>query len=253
MSKVWELDLESTAKMVLLALADHCDGEGMCYPKISTLTTKTNLSRNTVIKKLKQLQECNYLVKTSQYYENGAQRQNLYQIMNVCSLDEGVSSRNPGGIVTGRGEYPCDTPNKNHHINHHKETKEKDREMSNSQKARTQPGAVERIFEFWKEHCKHPYSGLDDGRRKKIKSMLKLYTEQRLMNAIRGAALSEFHQGDNDRNKKFDDISLICRDANHVDEFIIIYERHQLMLVARQDQREWREREIAQGTYNNGI
>lgn len=41
--------------------------------------------------------------------------------------------------------------------------------------------------------------------------------------AIHGCKLSPFHQGDNDRRRKYDDVSLILRNAEKVERFCEIY------------------------------
>ena len=51
------------------------------------------------------------------------------------------------------------------------------------------------------------------------------YSEQDLLDAIEGCALSDFHMGQNDRRSKYNDLSLICRDAAHLDRFIEIFEQ----------------------------
>jgi hypothetical protein len=48
MSLVWELTLPDSEKLVLLALADCADDEGVCWPSISTLARKCTKSERTV-------------------------------------------------------------------------------------------------------------------------------------------------------------------------------------------------------------
>ena len=44
MTSVWSLDISSTHKLVLLALADNANDEGMCWPSMATIVAKTSLS-----------------------------------------------------------------------------------------------------------------------------------------------------------------------------------------------------------------
>jgi hypothetical protein len=44
MASVWELDLPQNEKLVLLALADHSDDRGSCYPSIARLAWKSGYS-----------------------------------------------------------------------------------------------------------------------------------------------------------------------------------------------------------------
>lgn len=84
------------------------------------------------------------------------------------------------------------------------------------------------IFDFWKEIMGHKRARMDVKRQKIIKDRLRDgYTYEDITDAISGCFLSPFHQGDNDRNSRYDDISLICRDAEHIDKFIQIYEEAQ--------------------------
>jgi hypothetical protein len=76
------------------------------------------------------------------------------------------------------------------------------------------------------------------------------YTVEDLELAIFGCSVSSFHQGQNDRCQRYDDIALICRDAEHVDKFIAIAEqqtrsarkstRHPKRLSRRSPQTSWR-------------
>lgn len=89
------------------------------------------------------------------------------------------------------------------------------------------PRTIERIFEHWKVRMGHPRARLDQKRRSKIRQRLcDRYSEQDLLDAIEGCALSSFHQGQNDRSAVFNDIELICRDAKHVDQFLKTFEKN---------------------------
>lgn len=44
MAQVWELELESTEKLVLLAMADFANDEGRCYPSLSRVAQKCGRS-----------------------------------------------------------------------------------------------------------------------------------------------------------------------------------------------------------------
>jgi len=79
----------------------------------------------------------------------------------------------------------------------------------------------ERVFVFWKHHLRHPDALLDEERDKVIDGAFGLgYTEEQLFTAIIGCASSPYHQGANKDNKVYDKLSLILRDAEHIDDFI---------------------------------
>lgn len=84
---------------------------------------------------------------------------------------------------------------------------------------------IEHLFERWKTTMGKTRARLDEKRGKAIRSMLAIgYSVEDLELAIFGCSVSKFHQGQNDRGTKFDDIALICRDAEHVDRFIALAE-----------------------------
>lgn len=84
-------------------------------------------------------------------------------------------------------------------------------------------GDVALVFEFWKTAMKSPRSQLDPKRAKLIKAALKTgYTTEQLCDAITGCAKSPFHMGDNDRRAKFNGLDLILRNAEKIDQFIVI-------------------------------
>lgn len=90
------------------------------------------------------------------------------------------------------------------------------------------------IFDHWKEVLGYRRARLDQKRLKCIKDRLRDgYTLEDITDAINGCYLSPFHQGHNDRGNRYDDISLICRDAEHIDRFIQIYEDMNQRMEAR--------------------
>lgn len=85
---------------------------------------------------------------------------------------------------------------------------------------------AEQVFERWKAVMGSPRSRLDPARAKAIDAMLAVgYSVEDLELAVFGCSVSPFHQGNNDRQMKFADIGLICRDAQHVDQFIALAEK----------------------------
>jgi len=83
---------------------------------------------------------------------------------------------------------------------------------------------VQAVFDFWKNTCNRTEgTKLDEAREKKIASALKLYGEETCRQAIIGCTLSEWHNGRNPRNKKYNDITLIFRNADKVETFVALY------------------------------
>jgi Helix-turn-helix domain len=48
MSRVWELELDDSFKLTLLALADAANDEGFCWPGVASLCKKTSRSERTI-------------------------------------------------------------------------------------------------------------------------------------------------------------------------------------------------------------
>lgn len=90
---------------------------------------------------------------------------------------------------------------------------------SPSPKDAAQAPPVDEIFTLWQAETKHPRAVLDSKRRARIEWALKTYPREDVEDAVRGAARSKFHQGDNQHGKRYDDIELICRDAKHLENF----------------------------------
>lgn len=78
---------------------------------------------------------------------------------------------------------------------------------------------VKDVFEFWRSECNHPGAKLDDKRRARIAWALNEYPADDVADAIRGAAASPYHQGQNSNGTIYDDPTLIFRDATHLERF----------------------------------
>lgn len=82
---------------------------------------------------------------------------------------------------------------------------------------------VERIFAAWREVLGHERARLDAVRRRVIEARLADgYSEAELVLAFYGCRFSAFHQGDNKHGQVYDSITLILRDADHVERFMAI-------------------------------
>lgn len=80
---------------------------------------------------------------------------------------------------------------------------------------------VECLFDYWREVHQHPHARLDDKRYRLLANALAHgYTLTDCQQAIRGCRHSPFHQGDNPRGQRYDSLSLIFRDAEHIERFM---------------------------------
>jgi hypothetical protein len=88
MSKVWKIEeLEPSSKLVLLAICDNANDEGVCYPSIDKIVSKTSLSRPTVIKNITKLVETNHLLKYQRATKKGGRYSSVYLVFPIETFD----------------------------------------------------------------------------------------------------------------------------------------------------------------------
>lgn len=99
---------------------------------------------------------------------------------------------------------------------------EQDQEQEQNQEQDTKNTNIE-IFEHWKSVMNHPLAKFDNKRQKVINTALKLgFSVEELKQAINGCANSDWHMGKNERKRRFDDISLVLRNAEKIESFIAL-------------------------------
>lgn len=99
--------------------------------------------------------------------------------------------------------------------------------------------SVAEVFAHWKFLMGHDRARMDLKRAQVIRDRLRDgYTVEDLFLAIEGCASSAFHMGENDRRQVYDSITLILRDADHVDKFISMGELARKKIAAMQDRQE---------------
>ena len=85
---------------------------------------------------------------------------------------------------------------------------------------------IEQVFNFWKATMdKKKTTILDTKRRRRIGWAIKNYGLEPARNAILGCSYSTWHMGQNPGSKTYNDISLIFRDAEHVEMFLDRYDK----------------------------
>lgn len=90
---------------------------------------------------------------------------------------------------------------------------------SSSEDARPQSD-VQTVFQHWQQKLNHPQAKLTPERQRKISVALKNYSAASLCQAIDGCSVTPHNLGHNDRGEVYDDISLIVRDAEHIERFM---------------------------------
>lgn len=93
---------------------------------------------------------------------------------------------------------------------------------NNPQRNVKNSAVVEEIFDYWVEVMGKVKSRtvLTESRKRKILGALKNYSVEDLKSAILGCSLSPFHMGENEQSKRFDNLSLIFRDADKIEKFM---------------------------------
>ncbi|MGM9454749.1 hypothetical protein ACTAZI_15605 [Legionella bozemanae] len=107
----------------------------------------------------------------------------------------------------------------------------KDRKGENINKSKVEPLPVDidesntdastQLFAYWQSTMIHPRAKFDRKRKQAITKALKLeYSIAELKQAIDGCKNTPYNMGKNDTGQVYDDISLILRDAAHIERFI---------------------------------
>ena len=81
---------------------------------------------------------------------------------------------------------------------------------------------VTKVFEYWVATMrtgKGPKPRLDDKRKRCIDKAIKMYDVDTCMDAVRGCTISNWHMGQNPQGKRYDDITLILRNADNIEKF----------------------------------
>ena len=72
--------LSHRAKAVYFYLRDRADPQGICWPALGTIARELSLSRSTVKRAIRELEQAALLIKQARKRENQGDTSNLYQI-----------------------------------------------------------------------------------------------------------------------------------------------------------------------------
>lgn len=86
----FEQPVSATEKVVLLALADHADNSGLCWPSIALLMQRAHVGERTVQRAVQSLEQGGFLVRERRHRENGSDTSNLYRLR-LDRVSQGVS------------------------------------------------------------------------------------------------------------------------------------------------------------------
>jgi DNA-binding transcriptional regulator YhcF (GntR family) len=104
---VWYQPLKPTPKLVLMRLADFAGQDGKCYASFNRLIKDVCVSKNTIIRALKELEENGFITKIRNQRKNMGHAANSY-ILNMhiqdvvypsAKTEQGGSTKNEQGLV----------------------------------------------------------------------------------------------------------------------------------------------------------
>lgn len=77
---LYATDLPHRAKLVYIYLLDRADKEGKAWPGLNTIARELSLSRSTVKRAIRDLEQAELLKKEAHYRENGSATSNRYYL-----------------------------------------------------------------------------------------------------------------------------------------------------------------------------
>ena len=80
MNWAWQQRLSPNLKLILMALSDAADDNGVCWPGVATVAEKCNISTRTVRRGLRSLIESGLLVSEPRYRGDGSNSSNRYRL-----------------------------------------------------------------------------------------------------------------------------------------------------------------------------
>ena len=113
MAWVWTVNATPTQKLVLIAVADHADHEGKCFPSVSHLVNKTSLTRRTIFRALAELEQAGLIARVKRQRPNGSLTSTEYELL----LEGGGDTVAPGVVSQGHGGGATVAPLLNHQEN----------------------------------------------------------------------------------------------------------------------------------------
>lgn len=248
----WSLPLSSGEKLVLVRYADMANTENECFPKQETVAKDTGLSRSSVSKHTKSLEQKGLIQQIRQRHKDGRMRASRYKL--IISTKPCLDLQH-GNLPQRKNEQHLVLNQDS--INPHIESSNKDiceiaSVSSNgvvtvpSSKFISQPEAtaaplsqlekirtvtkmknndavckyVLDVFQHWQKVMGHSKAILDEKRFNVILKAMKNYSIDDLKKAIDGCANTPHNMGKNDSGQRYDGIHLIFKDADQIERFM---------------------------------
>ena len=102
MNWAWRQVLTPTLKLVLMALADAADDQGICWPSVSTLAKKCTVSKRTVQRSLRVFIGNGLLIAEPRRRRDGSSTSNRYRLL-IAGGDNLSPPRAAGDTPPGQG------------------------------------------------------------------------------------------------------------------------------------------------------
>ena len=105
-----------TQKVILLALADWADGDGVAYPGQKSLAAKTSIPERTLRRALDELEEAGYIERRRRSLDNGNRTSDEYRLLAVVPAAKMADSQAAKSLgykrptVAGTGEPSVEPP-----------------------------------------------------------------------------------------------------------------------------------------------
>jgi hypothetical protein len=105
-------------------------------------------------------------------------------------------------------------------LNTHRPTSPKKKDSTSTKQA-NKDATIQQLFRYWCDVHEHPKARLTPKAHAALARALSLgYDMAACQCAIEGCRKSAFHQGQNPQQQRYDSLSLIFRDAEHIEQFI---------------------------------
>ena len=193
--------LSYRARGVLLAILVRPDN---WTASAESLSRQGSEGRDAILRSLSELESFGYLVRTKRRGDDGRfiHESVVYDFPQVAPVPEKPESDNQGLVAQSRDLRP---PYKNDLV----------RTDSKEQTS------VDLVFTAWLEATgKDPSrTKLDKRRAERIRWALENYPLEDVLDAVRGWRKSSFHVGENERGRPYCELTLLLRDAQHLEEF----------------------------------
>jgi biotin operon repressor len=210
MAAAWDQqDLTDGEKLTLMALADHADDYGRCWPSNGRIGEKLGLKDRAVRERVKRLEDKGVLTRVKRERENGSQTTNLITL-HLPGIPDPPGTDMPGtpGSRDAAPEPPegragVSSPNGN---------------QGEEQQTLEQIGTpVEAVFKAWKKLYGGDRAKLTEKRRSRINARLEDgRTVEELIEALEGAQHDDWLMGRRDGSPGYEGIDTLLRDDDQV-------------------------------------